>query len=237
MSQTTETKNDFNPSMLILARESREMTQKELAEGISVNQGWLSRVESGVRDITDDILQRISQFLNYPIGFFFQKDKIYGFGPTELFNRKRQSITSKKLQTIHAQINIKRIQLSRILRGVEIVENNIPTFDLNEFRGSVDDIAKTVRAFWHLPPGPINNLTQVIEDNGGIVIPFNFGTNKIDAMSIAVPETPPLFFINIDSPWDRLRFTLCHELAHIVLHQRDPNPDMEIQADRFAAQF
>lgn len=229
--------NDFNPDLLILARESRGITQKELAEKLGVNQGWLSRVESGLREVSDELLKEICDCLNYPVDFFIQKEKVYGFGPTELFNRKRQSVSSKTLQIIHAQINIRRIQLARILRGVDIVENNIPTFDISEFRGSIDDIAKTVRTYWRLPPGPINNLIQIIENNGGIIIPYDFGTPKIDAMSIAVHDMPPLFFINPNSPFDRLRFTLCHELAHIVLHQRDFNPDMEIQADKFAAQF
>jgi Zn-dependent peptidase ImmA (M78 family) len=78
---------------------------------------------------------------------------------------------------------------------------------------------------------------QVIEDNGGIIIPFDFETPKIDAMSITVPDLPPLFFVNMESPVSRLRFTLCHELAHVIMHQRDVDPDMELQADRFASEF
>ncbi|CDV96340.1 DNA-binding helix-turn-helix protein [Desulfitobacterium hafniense] len=230
-------KADFNPAMLILARESRSITQKELAEKLGVTQGWLSRVESGLREISDDILPDICTHLDYPMDFFFQKDKILGFGPTELFNRKRQSVSSKILQKIHAQINIRRIQLAKILSGVEMIEDNIPTYDIDEYRGSVEDIAKAVRSYWYVPPGPIVNLVQLIEDNGGIIIPFEFGTPKIDAMSLPAPGMPPLFFVNPNSPADRLRFTLAHELAHIVLHQRNVNPEMENQADRFAAQF
>lgn len=232
-----KSKQDFNPNMLILARESRGVTQKELAEKLGVTQGWLSRVESGLREISDEVIPDLCTYLNYPIDFFFQNGTIFGFGPTELFNRKRQSVSSKTLQRIHAQLNIRRIQLAKILQGVEIIENNIPSFDIEEFRGSVEDIAKAVRSYWMVPSGPIINLIELIEDNGGIVIPFDFGTPKIDAMSLVIPSMPPLFFINPDSPADRLRFTLSHELAHIVLHQRNYNPDMESQADRFAAQF
>jgi Zn-dependent peptidase ImmA (M78 family)/DNA-binding XRE family transcriptional regulator len=237
MQEIQKNKHDFNPNMLILARESRSITQKELAQKLGVTQGWLSRVESGLREISDEFIPDLSDYLNYPVDFFFQKEKIYGFGPTELFNRKRQSVSSKTLQKIHAQINIRRIQLAKILLGIEIIENNIPTFDIDEFRGSVEDIAKAVRSYWMVPPGPILNLIQLIEDNGGIVILFDFGTPKIDAMSLVFPELPPLFFVNPDSPADRLRFTLSHELAHVVLHQRNYNPDMEAQADKFAAQF
>jgi len=47
---------------------------------------------------------------------------------------------------------------------------------------------------------------------------------------------PPVFFINAFSPMDRLRFTLCHELGHVIMH-RSIDPDMERQADEFAAEF
>ena len=70
-----------------------------------------------------------------------------------------------------------------------------------------------------------------------MVIPFNFYTQKIDAMSVVFPDTPPLFFINEACPKSRLRFTLCHELGHIIMHQNSLNPDIEMQADQFASEF
>ena len=233
-----ENDNVINPTMFITARESRGLTQKELSGLLGVTQGWLSKVESGFcNNVPDDILHEISKILNYPCGFFFQQDRIYGFGPSELFNRRRQRVPAKTLQKIYAQINIRRIQLAKILQHVEIGELNIPRMDINDFRGSVDDIASAVRAYWHIPAGPIKNLVEIIEERGGIILPFDFHSNDIDAISIVVPGTPPLFFINPTIPGDRLRFTLCHELAHVIMHQCEPNPDIELQADRFASQF
>ena len=39
-----------------------------------------------------------------------------------------------------------------------------------------------------------------------------------------------------NSPTDRARFTLAHELAHLIMH-RIPTPDSEGEADRFASEF
>ena len=47
---------------------------------------------------------------------------------------------------------------------------------------------------------------------------------------------PPVFFVNESIPGDRERFTLCHELAHVVLHHK-PAKDPEAEADRFASEF
>ncbi len=43
-------------------------------------------------------------------------------------------------------------------------------------------------------------------------------------------------FVNRESPRDRLRFSLAHELGHMVMHTL-PSPNIEDEADRFAAEF
>jgi len=228
----------INPEMVILARESRGLTQRELAERLSVSPGWLSRVEGGLRGIQDTNLKQLSEVLDYPVDFFKQKEPVYGLGITEIFHRKRRSVTEKTLNKIYAQINIRRLNLVKMLKGVEIGDINIRPIDMDEFDGNVKDIARLVRAKWHLPHGPIQNLIKAFEDARGIVIPMDFGTNTIDAISHWPPNTPPLFFVNIYSPCDRLRFTLCHELGHMIMHQNASfDHDMEKQADEFAAEF
>ena len=227
----------INPAWLIVARQSRGLTQHELAQLLDVNQGWLSRVESGLRGVSDDKLVALARLLGYPVEFFTQEELVYGRGVGEIFHRKRQDVPNKLLDKIYARVVIRRTALSRLLRSVEIESEGFPRHDVGEFAGTVEDIARAVRMQWGVPRGPVPNLTTLIEHAGGIVIPFDFGTRRIDAMSLWPLHMPPLFFVNIASPGDRLRFTLCHELGHIVMHQRDVNEDMERQADRFAAEF
>jgi Zn-dependent peptidase ImmA (M78 family) len=47
---------------------------------------------------------------------------------------------------------------------------------------------------------------------------------------------PPLFFVNAESPADRARWSLAHEIGHVIMH-RNPSGDQEREADRFAAEF
>lgn len=228
----------INPEMVILARESRGLTQRELAERLSVSPGWLSRVEGGLRGVQDMKLRQLSEVLDYPVDFFVQKEPIYGLGITEVFHRKRRIVAEKTLNKIYSQINIRRMNLIKMLRGVEIGEINIRPIHMDEFDGNAKDVARLVRARWHLPHGPIQNLMKAFEDARGIVISMDFRTNTIDAISYWPPDTPPLFFVNVYSPSDRLRFTLCHELGHIIMHQDAMfTPDIEKQADEFASEF
>ena len=230
--------------MLVLARESRGWTQKELSDSLGVTQSEISKMEGGLRIPSPDLLKRLATELHYPVTFFYQTEPIYGAGLSELFHRKRQDIAVKTLAKIHARVNIRRIHLSRLLRAVDIPECKISRLDVEESQTPIEDIARRVRANWNLPRGPVGNLSGAIEDAGGIITPCEFETQRVDAISQWIPPLPPMFFVNVNLPQDRLRFTLAHELGHIIMHQAshsniDPslNPRAEKEADLFSAEF
>lgn len=228
---------NVNPEMVALARKSRGLTQVDLAQRIGISQGLLSRIEGGLREPSNEVLEKIARALRYPTSFFYQDANAYFSGISLLFHRKRQSAPIRILEQIYARIDIIRLHYRKLLEAVEIPEWNAHVVDPAEFDGDIEDIARATRALWGLPPGPIHNLTRAIENAGGLVIPFDFGTNRVDAVSQCPPGMPPLFFVNTAFPGDRLRFTLAHELAHVILHQDDLHPSMEEEADRFAAEF
>ncbi|MBF6604204.1 MAG: ImmA/IrrE family metallo-endopeptidase [Chloroflexi bacterium] len=234
MHPAAETDGRPNPQMVALARESRGLTQSELARFLIVSQGYLSKVEAGLLVPTDDILARLSSALDYPVSFFYLADPTYGPGVTEFWHRKRQAATSRDLRRIYAEINKRVMHVSRLLRGAEIPEG-FPRFDLDEYE-SPEEIARAVRAAWNLPSGPIQNLIQAVESAGGLVIRMDFGTRLVDAVSRWVPGLPPLFFLNADLVADRERLTLAHEIGHIVMH-KVPTPTMEDEAFRFAGEL
>lgn len=228
----------FNHRMLILAREARGVTQKELAQGIRITQGRISKIENGLLDMPHDLLQATAEYLQYPVSFFIQEDPIYG-APVR-YHRKRQSVGQKDLAKFHARLNVVRLQLSRLLTSVDLTsKNQIPRLDVDEYGGDAASVARAVRGGWMLARGPVSNMIGCLEDAGGIVIPFDFEDQAIDAIGMRIPgdtSFPALFFINATCPGDRMRFTLAHELGHLVMHQF-PHERMEEEADRFAAEF
>lgn len=230
---------DFNPEMLVLARESRGLTQSQLADLSKIQQGTISKIESGTLPPTEENLTRLSITLSYPLGFFTQKERIYGFGASVFYHRKRQSLPLTTLRKLHAQLNIRRFHVQTFLRATELdTRCKFLSIDLADYSGNVEEIANVLRAAWRISPGPIRNLTQAIEDAGGIVIRHDFGTSKIDAISEWTDPSPPLFFANAfrTITGDRLRFSLAHELGHVIMH-RFPSPSVEEEANRFASEF
>lgn len=229
--------NAFNPDMLVLARQSRGYSQTELAQLLSITSGWLSKVEAGIKEITPDKIEQIAMILDYPVSFFYRRARLYGSGISELFHRSRSKVPVKARDKNEAKSNIYLMNLESLLNGVDIGDIEIPKYDLHEFDGDIQDIARTVRAKWQLPRGPIRNVVKTIEEARGIVIPVHFESKLIDATSQCPPNMPPIFFMETDFPSDRIRFSLCHELGHIVMHQDSPNPFQEKEAQKFAAEF
>ena len=226
----------FNAEMLVLARESRGKTQSELAPMLGISQGLLSRIEAGITDVSDELLQRIVIKLGYPSQFFYQTGQVYSYGSNCIYHRKRQSLTVSALRQLFAEINIMRFQINRLLIGAEIeTENKFYRMDIEDFH-SPENVAQILRRYWGIENGPVDNLVLAVESAGGIVIPCYFGTSKLDALSQWPQGGFPLFFINSESPTDRMRFTLAHELGHVIMHQV-PSGDMESEADRFASEF
>lgn len=58
----------------------------------------------------------------------------------------------------------------------------------------------------------------------------------MDGVTMHAPDTLPCIFLNRSQPADRLRFSLAHELGHLIMH-RVPTLQMEEEANAFAAAF
>ena len=234
----------FNHHMMTLARNSRGLTQAELAEQLRVTQGTLSKYESGLNEPPIDFVDDLSEALGFRSSFFYEAGRPYGLPPFHF--RRRKKLSAKTLARIVAEMNIRRIHLTKLLVSFDWKTNAfIPEIDCDDYHGkgkavlTTEDVARLVRERWMLPKGPISNMVELLEENGGIVIPCDFGTDLIDALSQRIDGLPILFFVNVAAPADRLRHTLAHELGHMVLHTITVKSDeeMEDEADAFAGAF
>ena len=231
-----DTVRRVNNDMIALARESRGLTQTALAIAVGMTQATLSKYENGTLRVAEDHLSELAKVLDYPEEFFYQPGPVRWTGSGCMYHRKRQSVGVNEYRQLLARVNILRMSVWRLLQGVEIqAENKFFRLDVAE-NGSPTKIAALVRNTWNLPPGPIGNLTTAIEAAGGIVLKCDFGRTKLDAFSQWPPEMPPIFFVNRATPPDRYRFTLAHEIGHIILHVV-PTANLEAEADEFAAEF
>lgn len=229
----------FRPELLTLARQSRGLTQIDLARLTNISQPTISRLEEHSSP-SDEQLTRLSEALNYPPAFFRQPDPIYGFGIGELFHRRRKTIPAKVLDEVHAEINIRRMTLTRLLKAVEIPPVSLPIVDDLADLGTPEDAARALRSRWLLPTGPVRSVTEVLERAGILVVPCRFSTDQVDAIGQWAVKLPPLIFVNAGVTQDRMRLTMAHEVGHFVCHAGwglALAPEIEDEANRFAAEF
>ena len=228
----------FNPGMLTLARESREFTQAELANAIGIPQAIISRLEGGITQPSPEHIVAMADGLHYPQELFYQEDRIFGFNASVFFHRRRADMPAKTLRRIHSSLNLTRMRVGRLMLAASVTsEAELVRMSVEE-HGTPERIAQHMRALLHLPPGPIKDLTAAIEDAGVIVASQKFGSSRTDAVSEWVPGHPPIILMNADESigGDRYRWTLAHELGHLIMHKL-PSEAMEEEANRFASEL
>ncbi|MCA9734943.1 ImmA/IrrE family metallo-endopeptidase [candidate division KSB1 bacterium] len=222
----------INPEMLILARQIRGISQSDLAHQLNMSQGRISKAEQGLLSLDSESFRKLAKVLKFPDEFFMQPGRIY---PVEInLFRKRQALTKYSKDKINALLNILFIHLNKLLNQIE-VETQIPFMDIDE-HGSPKEIANKLRQFWRLPEGPLENLTNIIESAGIFVLHLDLYNNQFDGLRFMADPNIPIIAINKNVPPDRMRFTLAHELGHLIMH-KILTKSAEAEAHEFASEF
>lgn len=225
-----------NNGLLRIARQRLGLSQGDAADRLVVPQVTLSRYENAVSSPPDEFIARAAAIYDMPIEFFRQTDAVFG-PPVSVHPmwRKKADVTVREIDKIIAEINVRAIQLRRLLSAVEYTpQSDIPRLEIDDYNGDIERIAGLVRAHWLLPNGPLENLTVAVERAGAIVLHSSMGGSSVSGVTVSVPGLLPVIVLNREQTGDRLRFTLAHELGHLVMH-RFPSPDMETEANNFAS--
>ena len=231
----------INYRNLQLARESRGLTQQELSASIvGLNQGNLSKMEKGLSPIPESILERIANTLEYPLCFFEKESQ-----PRELttaFYRKYTSTPQKQLNVLECKTDIVRRAFDELTDAVDIPLFDIPQISVRDGL-TPSDIAKRVRLFCGIPKGPVDEIVKLMESHGIVVIFLKDCPEKFSGVSMFTGKRFPIMFINDAHSNDRKRFTIAHELGHIVMHLHDETvyqkdmKDLDKEADLFSSEF
>jgi Zn-dependent peptidase ImmA (M78 family)/transcriptional regulator with XRE-family HTH domain len=231
----------FRGDLLRLGRQARRMTQKQLAESSGVTQAFVSMVEEQQRVPSETQAETFARALTFPLGFFLHREPLIGTGIGEVFHRARKSMNAKDLEQVHAWRNISTLAIRQLLQAVEWPQVDVPTWSLGSEVDSEELAAEALRAKWYVPSGPIESVTDLLDRSGVLIVPLAFSSPEMDAIGQWSSGLPPMVFVNPSVPQDRLRFTLMHEIGHLVLHQWSLLPtvseEIETQANLFAAAF
>lgn len=237
--------SQFNSEHLAEARAYNKMTGEELAGLIGVKKQAISQFENKKTEPDYGTVCRMSEVLNFPVSFFYEKTVPGLMGNTYFrapFSSNKKDLNSQKIKTrFVAQI------YGTLARYVDFCPYNVPEFRDTQ---NIASVAQRLRDYLGLGQEPIQDMISLMERNGIIMSEFATDTKKIDAFyqygeigdnayhCVVLGTEKPSFV--------RRQFSAAHELGHIVLHEKFNDLDevsredfrkREDEANEFAAEF
>lgn len=250
MSCMSRTSVNIIPSRLTEARQARAYNISQLSELVGVTRQAMSKYEQGTANPSERVLLALSEVLNFPFDFFYKKDTIFSSQPSTAFFRSLKSSEANVRSMINVKCDWTNEVYEYLNQYLSLPILNLPILDfllkndLNE--DTIESIALLLRKHWGIGDGPIDNLTYVMEKNGFIISSSEIGAEKVDACSKIINGKPIVFVGKKLKTACRSRFSLAHELGHMILHGYITNEDLndtkvlnkiEKEANRFASAF
>lgn len=201
-------------------------TQDEVADLLGVARATVSAVEKGTRALNVSLA---------PLGYSDERSELPMMS-APLHRHRASTLVSardraKELLRLSGEVFSELVGMTPQAPKPAIRPLPAATSDLE-----VEDAALDARFMLGVEEsGPIKNLTTAIEMAGICVVPIR-GLKGIDGISAWVGDGPtqtPVIGLDPDVPGDRFRFSLGHELGHLVMHRKG-GVECEAQANRFS---
>ena len=218
------------------ARELNSLTQSQLAEQVQCNQSAIAHFENNRTLPSEEILRAIAETTGV-LPSFFESEPTHGFSLGSLSYRSRRSLSKKEEAKAYQYAFIMYEQARRLSRKLDLPPLRLPHISEKPALS-----ARVTRAsFGLVPDKPISRLVNTFEYNGGLSFVTPFSMFKIDAFSgwATLDVDRPIIIASCNVPGDRMRFSIAHEIGHLVMHgaPKGTMAIMEKEANAFAAEF
>lgn len=212
-------------------------SQQELADLVGVSKQMICKYEKGESIPTSTNLIKLGKALNVKMDYFFKPSRI-DLGVLNF--RKRSKFSIKKQRSLEQLI---KLNLENYLEIEDLLQIDYSFSNLIEKEkiNSVDDIERValkLRSEWEIGLDPIHNIIQLLEDKEIKVIELFDVDDSFDGLATFVNKKFPVIIINGKFSVERKRFTLLHELGHLLLNLPECNiKGEENYCNKFAAEF
>lgn len=219
-----------------LARKKAGMTQQQLADRAGITKQSISKYERGAASPGSAVLLRLSDALEVTLDFLIRPSSVT-LGEVKfrqirkLSARDRKRIEAEVADSLERQLILERIVLGAPRRYDG--PRQIPMRTIEDAEQAADQLRKC----WDLGTDPIADMTSLVEHRGVRVVLVTVEEDSdFEGLGQWIGDDIPAIAANAGRPGDRQRFTLAHELAHLLLHDvAGQGADFEEQAAcRFA---
>lgn len=209
------------------------------AEGVTISKAALSKYERDQSSPPASTLTALAKILRLEPAFFFESDKsnvVWG-------DFRKNSRLGKKEQTQLQAIASNCVESLVWLEEALLLQPHPRLSQRDRVRVSAleeaEMVAERARQSLGLGTGPLAGIIEVLERNGFVVLASEHKKDtEFDGLSGWLDDHRPLIVVRSNAPVDRLRFSLAHELGHLMLDCEDLSPkEREDLAHRFASAF
>ncbi|MDI9874101.1 helix-turn-helix domain-containing protein [Flectobacillus rivi] len=219
------------------ARILQAMSLQDLADRIGVSKQMISKYEKGDSIPSSKMLIKLAKALEVKMDYFFLSSSVE-LG--EINFRKKNSFSIKKINSLKEKIKIELsnyLEIENILQINNSFENPIKRRKVSA-TNDIEEIVSDLRIEWEIGFDPIHNIIQLLEDKEIKIIEINEPENNFDGLATIINGKYPVVVLNKTFSVERKRFTLLHELGHLLLEL--PECDVKFEeniCNRFAAEF
>ena len=228
------------PIRLRLARSIMGLSLGKLSEkmGYAITKQSLSRYEAGIMKPKSDVLATLAAALDISTAYFEGTSMVLDV--PMLRSSSNTTLSEEELVEIEALLSFKAEQYLRTERqiGMQAHFNNplegVCVSNLEE----VIEAADLLREQWRCGDGPIPSVLRLMERKGIKVLNASL-PDQVVGLSTWADKIHPLVLIDMGSEktnCERLRFTACHELGHLLLTFPD-GAKVEQLCNQFASFF
>lgn len=220
------------------ARKASGLSLREAGLAVGLSHAAIKKYEDGDVIPSSDILLRLAKAFHVRTEYFFRPQHVQLQG----VEYRKRKLPAKALHAIEHKV------LDLVERRLDLESQfpSPPTRTFQPFAGiphvsdvsAIESIAADVRKAWDLGSDPIPDLVDLLENRGIRVYMLEDNHDaKFDGLAASV-DGHPVIVVGKQWPGDRQRFTLAHELGHLVLHGHLADLiDEEKAANRFAGAF
>lgn len=209
--------NDIFAKRLKSARLIKGYSMQDLADMLNVSKQMVSKYENGKSIPDSSGLIKMAKALEQNADYFFKPSAVE---LKEVKFRKKSCFTAKKLKAVEEEV-LQRVENYLDIESILAIRSDFKN-PLSDFAvKGYDDIVKAaeyLRKNWDLGHDPIHNVIQLLESNLVKVIEIKTEEGKFDGLSTFIDEKYPVIVVNNAMNAERKRFTLLHELGHLLLN-------------------
>jgi Zn-dependent peptidase ImmA (M78 family)/transcriptional regulator with XRE-family HTH domain len=230
----------FDGGRLSLARLSRGLTKKQLAEKVGLTPAAIGQYERGISQPSAPAIAKLHWELKFPPEFFEGGRRRFEVRHDEAHFRRLRSTSKMQRSQVLAKAELLAEFVAELEKYLKIPEAAIPDIPVpGDSRVEIEAAAAEVRQQWNMGIGPIPKMVRLLESKGCVVTRLTHDNANVDAFSTWMGKRPLVILSDDKDDVARSRLDAAHELGHLVMHH-DAEPDsrtVEQQAFAFAVAF